>query len=194
MVEPIFVVSGLPRSGTSLMMSMLEAGGLELVVDHQRTPDEDNPRGYYELEDVKRLSEDASFIDEWPGRAVKVISELLQHLPEGHRYRIIFMRRDLDEVLASQARMLERRGEPVPSEDAQAEMRRGFILHLEEVERYVRARDDVDVLWVSYNRLMADPEKMAGRVARFVDRPLEIGPMVARVDPALYRHRFANAS
>lgn len=189
MPEPIHIVSGLPRSGTSLMMSMLEAGGLTPLVDAHRPADEDNPKGYYELEDVKRLDRDAGFVPAARGHVVKVISELLRHLPEGERYRVVFMRRDLDEVLASQRRMLERRKEPVPSDEAQAELRRGFILHIEEVEALVRSRDDMEVLWISYNRLMSDPERMAERVQGFLQRELDVGAMIARVDPSLYRQR-----
>ena len=107
--DPIIVVSGLPRSGTSMMMGMLEAGGLELVVDGIRAADEDNPRGYYELERVKDLAkaEDKSWLITLQGKGVKVISLLLQHLPEAYNYKIIFMRRSIAEVLDSQSKMLE---------------------------------------------------------------------------------------
>lgn len=187
--DPIHVVSGLPRSGTSLMMSMLDAGGLPPLVDDLRAPDEDNPKGYYELEQVKQLPTSAEFVRGARGRAVKVISELLRHLPDSERYRVIFMRRELDEVLASQRRMLERRGEGTPSEAAQAELRRGFILHIESVEAMFRARSEMEVLYVSYNRLMADPERQAARVAAFVEAELDVQRMVSRVDPSLYRQR-----
>ncbi len=109
----IVVVSGLPRSGTSLMMQMLAAGGMEVVSDHQRRPDVDNPRGYWELEQVKRIQRDTSWIPQTRGKAFKMISQLLYQLPSTESYRIIFMQRDLDEVLASQEKMLARRNRPV---------------------------------------------------------------------------------
>ena len=106
----ITVVSGLPRSGTSLMMQMLEAGGMETVTDGQRAPDADNPKGYYELERVKRLKEDHAWLAEAEGKALKVVSMLLYDLPADFRYRVLFMERDLDEILSSQRTMLARRG------------------------------------------------------------------------------------
>src|SRR5687768_1736541 len=109
--DVITVVSGLPRSGTSMMMKMLEAGGLEPVVDHVRKPDEDNPKGYYEFERVKALENDREWLPEAKGKFVKVISMLLRHLPADHRFKVIFMQRNMPEVLASQKKMLVRRGE-----------------------------------------------------------------------------------
>src|ERR671934_2987374 len=109
-VPMIVIVSGLPRSGTSLMMQMLHAGGMPLLIDEQRPPDTDNPNGYWEYEPVKRLQQDNSWMHKAEGKAVKVVSALLQYLPPQHIYKIIFMQRPMQEVLASQAVMLERRG------------------------------------------------------------------------------------
>ena len=109
--SPVIIVSGLPRSGTSMMMRMLEKGGLSLLVDGIRTPNDDNPKGYYEFERVKDLPEDIEWIDDAHGKVVKVLAELIKHLPDTHKYRIIFIQRSLDEVIASQRRMLIRRGE-----------------------------------------------------------------------------------
>ena len=108
--DPIVVVSGLPRSGTSMMMQMLEAGGMEVMTDGLRAADEDNLKGYFEYETVKALHTDRNWLPEARGKAVKIISELLKYLPETQTYRIIFLRRALEEVLASQDRMLVRRG------------------------------------------------------------------------------------
>src|SRR5437660_12828449 len=110
MDSEIIIVSGLPRSGTSLMMQMLENGGVPVVTDHIRTADTDNPRGYYEFEQVKKIKQDASWLPATRGKAVKMVSQLLYDLPTSERYKIIFMERDLDEVLASQEKMLERLG------------------------------------------------------------------------------------
>ena len=112
MDSEIIIVSGLPRCGTSLMMQMLVQGGFEAVTDHIRTADTDNPRGYYELEKVKKIKEDASWLPETRGKVVKMVSQLLFDLPASERYRVIFMQRDLDEMLASQEKMLERLNRP----------------------------------------------------------------------------------
>src|SRR4051794_24782005 len=112
MPAEIVIVAGLPRSGTSLMCQMLDNGGVEVVTDSIRTPDTDNPRGYFELEKVKRIKADASWLPEARGKAFKMVSQLLYDLPSTERYRVIFMRRDLDEVLVSQEKMLERLGRP----------------------------------------------------------------------------------
>ena len=127
--EIVTVVSGLPRSGTSMMMRMLEAGGMEPVTDDLRTADEDNPKGYYEFERVKDLERDQAWLEDARGRFVKVISMLLRHLPSGHRYKIIFMRRKMEEILASQRQMLVRRGE-WPDRVSDARMAEMFAKHL----------------------------------------------------------------
>lgn len=120
----VVIVSGLPRSGTSMMMSMLKAGGMELLVDSQRKADDDNPKGYYELEKVKNLRHDNSWLNEASHKAVKVISILLYQLPEDIRYKIIFIKRNLDEVLASQQLMLERRGNSLPDKQTNIMMKK----------------------------------------------------------------------
>lgn len=187
--EPATVVSGLPRSGTSMMMQMLEQGGLEPLTDHEREPDEDNPEGYYELERVKALPEgDTAWVERAEGRAVKVVSALLRHLPEGHRYQVVFMRRDVDEVLASQRRMLERQGED-PTQLDEDELREKFLHHLDEVDAWVERRPDVEVQPVSYNDVIEDPARESERVAAFLDANLDVQPMAEVVDPDLYRQR-----
>src|SRR5215211_3521881 len=108
--EFLTIVSGLPRSGTSMMMRMLETGGLPVLTDHVRTPDDDNPNGYYEFEAVKQTKEDDSWLEGTEGKAVKMVYRLLYDLPADHSYRVLFMRRKLEEVLASQRVMLERHG------------------------------------------------------------------------------------
>lgn len=191
MDSTVYIVSGLPRSGTSMMMQMLHRGGLPVLTDHVRTADEDNPRGYYELERVKQTKDDPAWVREARGKVVKLISRLLFDLPEGGsqgvRYKIVFMRRDLDEVLRSQRKMLERRGESSSGSDD--EMKELFVSHLEEVETWLRAREDVDVLFVSYKRMVEAPHKGAERIGRFLGGSLDIEKMLSSVDPALYRNR-----
>ena len=124
--EPITIVSGLPRSGTSMMMSMLQAGGRDLLVDGVRTADEDNPKGYFEFERVKQVATDRAWLPEAEGKVVKIITRLLFDLPTDRPYKVVFMRRRLEEVLASQAKMLDRRGEDADAVAAE-EMRRMYV-------------------------------------------------------------------
>lgn len=191
MPSTVYIVSGLPRSGTSLMMQMLHRGGLPALTDELRSADEDNPRGYFELERVKQTGQDPSWLEQARGKVVKLISRLLVELPapapDEVRYKVVFMRRDLDEVLRSQKKMLTRRGEDTSQSDD--EMKELFVAHLEEVEGWLRSRPDVDVLFVSYNRIMADPRKGAERIQRFLDRAVDMEAMVSMVDPDLYRNR-----
>jgi hypothetical protein len=187
---PITVVSGLPRSGTSMMMQMLERGGLEPLTDHEREPDEDNPEGYYELERVKALPEgETDWLDRARGRAVKIVSALLHHLPEDHTYRVLFMRRDIDEVLASQRKMLERQGRAEEAEDGE-ELRRQFLAHLEDVQAWADERSDLAMLTVDYNAIVDDPRAQLRRVDAFLDHAsLDVEAMADVVDPDLYRQR-----
>ncbi len=187
MSTPIYVVSGLPRSGTSMMMKMLEAGGLEPVTDGIRSADDDNPKGYYELEAVKRTKQDPSWVEPARGKVVKVISQLLQDLPATEKYKIVFMRRNLDEVLASQQKMLVNRDEQDAASDD--DMKSSFAGHVEEVEAWLRTSEHVEVLFVSYNRMQAESEGQIARVATFMDADLDSDKMATVIDPALYRQR-----
>lgn len=195
MDSTVYIVSGLPRSGTSMMMQMLNRGGLPALTDEVRMADEDNPRGYFELERVKQTSEDASWVQEARGKVVKLISRLLLELPAGEpqgvRYKVVFMRRDLDEVLRSQHKMLERRGEKSSGSDD--EMKELFVAHLAEVEEWLRGRDDVDVLFVNYKRMIEDPQHGAARINAFLGGKLDMASMLDSVDPKLYRNRKQDA-
>jgi len=189
--RPIVVVSGLPRSGTSMMMRMLEAGGVQPLEDGVRTADDSNPRGYFEYEPVKDLEQARGEVPWLPaarGRAVKIISFLLTWLPENHNYQVIFMQRDLDEVQASQAQMLARRGNPAEGGGAagSSEM---FAAHLAQVERFLGARSCFETLYVPYREAVAHPEATATLVARFLGRPLDTAAMARAVEAALYRNR-----
>jgi hypothetical protein len=186
--QPIVVVSGLPRSGTSMMMRMLTAGGVPPLVDGVREADVSNPNGYFEFEPVKGLDKngDLAWLPTARGRAVKIISQLLTWLPETYDYRVIFMHRALDEVLASQQAMLERRGEV---DGDQARAREIYTAHLAQVERFMAARSCFRVLPVQYREAVADPAAAAARVAELVGRPLDHAAMVEAVDGSLYRNR-----
>lgn len=188
---PIIVVSGLPRSGTSMMMQMLVAGGLEAVTDDLRQSDTDNPRGYFEFEPVKALADDASWLPIAQGKAVKIVSSLLQHLPDDQTYKVIFMERNLQEILASQSRMLENRGKPVNPED-DAVMIANFTRHLGQVKAWLRQQDHIDVLYLRYADVVAEPEAAVKRIQAFLGQLLQAETMLAEVVQQLYRNRAAS--
>jgi hypothetical protein len=184
----IIIVSGLPRSGTSLMMQMLHAGGVSLLIDAQRPADADNPNGYWEYGPVKRLQQDNSWMHQAEGKAVKVVSALLQYLPPQHTYKIIFMRRPMPEVLASQAVMLERQGAQGGEADDQT-LGIVFAQHLDHIERWLAMQKHMTVLPVHYHETIADPARTAARVAQFLDLPLVVDAMAHAVEPRLHRQR-----
>ena len=192
--EPIVVVSGLPRSGTSMAMKMLEAGGLSAVVDGIRTADEDNPKGYFEDERVKDLAkmEDKSWLVAAQGKAIKVISYLLKDLPGSHNYKILFMRRDFHEVLASQAKMLDRRDEV--SESSDERMIELYEDHLWKVDRLLQRASHFEALDVHYTAVLKDPGAEAARIHEFLGLPLDVEKMAGVVDERLYRNRAPEAS
>ena len=181
----IVVVTGLPRSGTSLMMQLLAAAGLPILADDQRAPDDDNPHGYLEDARVKSLQRDHSWLGEARGRALKVVSPLLQYLPPEHRYVVVWMERDLSEVLASQARMLERAGHSPGDDDA---LRRGFERQAsaarKQLERYATR-----ILPVGYASAIANAGRTAREVCAFLGGELDAAAAAAAVEPALYRQR-----
>jgi hypothetical protein len=187
---PVIVVSGLPRSGTSMMMQMLSAGGLEPWTDGVRRADEDNPAGYFECERVKHLAEDNAWITHARGRVVKVVSRLLRELPADEEYRVLFMRRDLSEVLASQRAMLRRQDRPAEAEDDR--LAGIFAEHLRQVEEWLARQPNHRTLWIDHRQVIAEPMAVAERVAGFLDRPLDVAAMARAVDPRLYRQRIGS--
>jgi len=186
---PVVVVSGAPRSGTSLMMQLLEAGGIAPLCDGARPPDAGNPRGYYELEAVKRLPDDVGWLAQAPGRAVKVIHALAPRLPAGPRYRVLWMERDLGEVVRSQRALLETLGR-APT-DALADARVAEILgqQLAEAAAALDARSDVRRLAIEHARLIAQPGPSIARLAAFLATPLDLAAMAPIIDPTLHRVR-----
>jgi hypothetical protein len=171
------------------MMSMLVAGGLEPVQDGVRAADEDNPRGYFELEAVKKLQQDASWVKGAVGKVVKVVHVHVRDLPrEGLRYRVVLMKRDLAEVLRSQKKMLERRGKAGGnlSDERAAAL---FARQLAELEAFLAATPEFSVLSASYNDLVRDPGPVLREVNRFLGGALDEAAMAKQVDPKLYRSR-----
>jgi hypothetical protein len=184
----IIIVSGLPRSGTSLMMQMLDNGGVAVVTDHIRIADTDNPRGYYEFEKVKKINQDTTWLPETRGKAFKMVSQLLYDLPSDERYRIIFMERDLEEMLLSQEKMLIRLGRSVAPRE---EIKRAYAIHLERLYIWLRTQGNMAVVSVSYNDLLERPAESAQRVSTFLNGKPNVERMIATVDPSLYRNRRA---
>ena len=197
----VTVVSGAPRSGTSLMMQMLGAGGMELVTDGVRRADRDNPRGYFELEAARQLPADAQWLERAVGRAVKLVHVLVPRLPTRHSYRILLMRRDWSEVLASQRAMLARmshqggetcgleRRSGVPEGPDEGRLAEIFDAQLAEVERWAASRPEAELLRVDYNALVAHPLPLAREVSAFLEGRLDAEDMAAAVLPSLYRQR-----
>jgi hypothetical protein len=183
----VIVVSGLPRSGTSMMMRMLEAGGIAILSDGERQPDVDNPFGYYEDQRVLDLapSADMRWVKDARGRALKVISHLLPQLPAENFYDVILMRRELDAVITSQNRMLERRGEANPLDDAETRAR--FERHLGGVRRMLAGAPQFRCLELDFADTLREPGAAAAALAGFLGRTLDLGAMAAAVDPSVSR-------
>ncbi len=185
----VTVVSGLPRSGTSMMMKMLEAGGIPPLTDRIRTADEDNPKGYYEFERVKQLPKgDVAWLPDAHGKAVKVIAALLPHLPGEYHYRVIFMERAMPEVLASQRQMLIRRGED-PDKIPDEMLAKLFEKHLRQVNDWVSQQPNVKRLDVNYNEMLNNPQPYIEQINVFLGGRLDTMKMAAVVDPSLHRQR-----
>lgn len=160
---------------------------MPVLTDHVRRPDTDNPRGYYELECVKRLAADPAWLDEAEGKALKVISALLKDLPSNRRYKVIFMLRNLNEVLDSQAAMLKRRNRE--SETTRGAMRRAFRKHLRDTQKMLLEREFFDVCFCSYRALVRRPRAAVLEILAFLDGRLDGAAMEAAVEPRLYRQR-----
>lgn len=186
--QPVIVVSGLPRSGTSMMMRMLAEGGVPVITDEIRRADGDNPNGYFELEVVRQLKEgNFAWLRGTNGKVVKVISALLEYLPQDYQYKIIFMERESRETLASQKKMLDHRGQTSRMSDE--EMEQQFHQHLAAVKPWLMRQPNMEVLYVKYNTLLADPESYCEQIAEFLDVPLNRSRMLAVPDKKLYRNR-----
>src|SRR5262245_52470480 len=189
---PITIVTGLPRSGTSMAMKMLEAGGMKLLTDGARQADEQNPNGYFELEAVKGLDKngDASWLLDARGKAVKVISHLLTWLPETYDYRVIFMERSLDEIIASQNKMLDQRGHADETSNADG-AKVAFERHLDQTMRFLAHRACFKTLRVNYTDAVRHPQAAAERIAAFLGQKMDVAAMAAVANPALYRNRVS---
>lgn len=184
----IVVVSGLPRSGTSMMMQMLEAGGISVISDGIREADDDNPKGYYELEAVKQMGGDTSWVSDAPGKVVKVIYRLLYELPKDQHYRVVFMNRQLEEVLSSQTTMLDRNDKTQTSRDP-SRLISQFQKEVGRTKEWLAKRSNMVTLDIDYNQSIADPTATAAMLNDYFGGTLDTEAMVAAVDRKLYRQR-----
>ena len=190
--RPIVLVSGLPRSGTSMVMQMLEKGGMPIVTDKIRPADEDNPKGYHEFERIKELDKtsEKNWLKNHRGQVIKTISFLLQYLPLDMNYQVIFMRRNIEEVLRSQNKMLERSGAGgtvVPDE----KMRQNYDFHLKKVYYRLDRTPNFKVLYLDYPAVVEDPQREARRINAFLGRGLDVEAMAGAVESGLYRNRHS---
>jgi hypothetical protein len=187
-IKFIIVVSGLPRSGTSMMMQMLEAGGVPVITDKIRAADHDNPLGYYEFEPVKQLAKGASWLDAAGGRAVKIIYRLLYDLPRFHRYKVLFMRRKLQEVIASQQAMLRRLNQQGGSlaEDRLAHAYQG---ELQKLDVWVSGQPNFEVMYVEYDDVVYDSTNTVADIEQFLDCKLDTEAMTKVINRLLHHQR-----
>jgi hypothetical protein len=184
----ITIVSGLPRSGTSLMMQMLAAGGMPALTDGERQADADNPRGYFEWERIKLLPREPDCIAEAEGKVVKVISQLLFALPAGREYRVIFMQRPLSEVVASQAEMIRRRG-TIGAALPPAALVAGLTAHLNQVNAWLKDKAHISFHRVEHQDVVQEPLRAAESIQQFLNCPLDVVAMSQQIDTSLYRQR-----
>jgi hypothetical protein len=181
----IVVVSGLPRSGTSMMMQMLDRGGMDILQDELREADISNPKGYYEFEPVKALYKDNSWLEKARNMGVKIVAPLLRYLDGQYRYKVIFMNRDIHEVIQSQQKMLGKDKEVFPMH-----LYNQFQRLLKSVTSWQKVEPGVEILYVNHRDVIEDPETVARQVAEFIGQPLDIGAMATVVDPKLYRNKY----
>ncbi|MGI8827253.1 MAG: sulfotransferase domain-containing protein [Chloroflexota bacterium] len=186
--ERVTIVSGLPRSGTSMMMQILEAGGVPVLTDNARHPDEDNPRGYYEFEAVKRVQRDASWLHDARGQVVKMVYRLLYDLPADHEYRVIFVKRPLEETVASQDEMLRRNGNS-SADMSEAQLVAIYRRQLRDIETWLQAQPNFSTLYVDYHDVLADTASVVDEINDFLGGCLDTDAMRAVPDRSLYRQR-----
>jgi len=176
-----------------MAMKMLQVGGLEVITDGVREADESNPKGYFEFEPVKGLDKNGStaWLNDARGKAVKIISFLLTWLPENYDYRVVLMQRDLQEVLASQNKMLMLRAEPPGTPEEDERMRQHYERHLAKVQSFLSSRRCFSVLPVDYRSVIERPREEASRMNEFLGGRLDVTRMAEVGNPSLYRNRRA---
>jgi hypothetical protein len=184
----ITIVSGLPRSGTSLMMQMLQAGGMQVLTDGRREPDESNPRGYFEHEGVKHGRKDLSWLEQARGKTVKVIHLLLLQLPLDRNYRVVFMLRNLEEVIASQRAMLQKQGR-ADTKLTDAKLAAVFETQLDQVRQWLAEHANFHVLYINHASLIENLLATAEQINQFLGGNLLVTNIAGAVRPELHRQR-----
>jgi len=182
----VTIVSGLPRSGASMLIRLLAAGGMPVVADAARPPHEDDPYGWFEEPRGGQPPVTAAWLGQARGRAVGIVSPLLPHLPSTLAYRVVFAKRDLREILAAQHTAHARRGTPPPPAD-DARILALCERHLEQIDAWLAAQEHVRVLDVEFADVLAMPAVQAARLAAFVGGGLDVEAMARAVDPRLHR-------
>lgn len=187
--KTVIVVSGLPRSGTSMMMKMLEAGGLKILTDNQREADANNPKGYYEFERVKQMKDgDLAWLPDAAGKVVKIVTGLITFLPSEYKYKVIFMKRDLHEILSSQKKMLGRLGKE-DDNISDDQMSKVYEEHLKQVKGWLVRQPNIELMYVNYNTMVSDPTESLQKVNEFLGGGMDVKVMAGVVDKELYRER-----
>ena len=192
--EGIIIVSGIPRSGTSMMMKMLDSGGLMLLTDQVREADLDNPKGYFEFEQVKKIKDgDVTWLKEAQGKVVKVVATLLKDLPSDYDYKVLFMNRTMNEVIDSQRNMLIRKGKD-PDSVPDEEMVEILTQHVKQIKAWLEEQANFQILNIDYNAMLSNPRPQVSEVNVFLGGFLDESAMVGVVDPTLYRNRMSEGS
>lgn len=181
----ILIVSGLPRSGTSMMMQMIAKSGITILTDELRVADHSNPKGYYEFEPVKSLAKDNSWMDQAQGKCVKIIAQLLPFIRKEFQYKVIYMDRNLDEVLKSQNVMLGKGDQPVNPVIADV-----FKKQVASVTKFLQESPNIETLTINYRESIEDPAGVAKKVAEFIGKPEMEETMSAAVSKDLYRNKI----
>jgi hypothetical protein len=172
-----------------MLMQMLKAGGLEILTDNVRQPDENNPKGYLEYAPVKNLKKDQSFLAEADGKVVKVITQLLKYLPDQFHYKVIFVKRNMHEILASQQKMIGKAGETYSVSLAQA-----FEREIELVDTWAHKEPNVEILYLNYEDVIYDTDAQITLISGFIGKDLDKKKMKEAVHPDLYRNRLSRKS
>jgi hypothetical protein len=189
----VVVVSGLPRSGTSLMMKLLQKAGLPILTDNVRAADGDNQGGYYEYEPVKWMKEgDKSWMKNAVGKGVKIISHLLPNLPAGYSYKVVFMTRDLREIIASQDAMLKNRHEMEEKPIDEGKLAQIFAQHVEKIRDWMANQANIEVIYVDYNQLVKNPVEQLKKLETPLNLKLNAADIISEINPAYYRQRLSN--
>ena len=189
LAEPIYIVSGLPRSGTSMMMQMLIEGGLKPYTDNKRAADENNPKGYFEHEAVKNLAGNKKWLKDLKNKLVKIISHQLFYLPSKYNYKIIFMHRDIKEIILSQTKMLKKSNKKA-AEAYPYSLEIQYKKNLSQVMEWANDNYNVSMIVIEYKDTIDSPEIVAGKINEFSDNKLDKNKMFKVVDKNLYRSKI----